>query len=327
MGIWFPNNVHPSNRVDQLASDIEHLQSQIEQDIEQARNYDERAIAYLDKILKARGFKTLDDLIAEAESKLRKEDRDKYCHMKNIVQHLDDDIKLALNVGSGLMGLGAISGLSAAALGLLCCRQLVMVGFRMIAIGLIRLISGQAETGSEILKAAASIFSEVLKGDALVGKAATAFKVLKVFGKVLAILGILIDAETLIWDVEETKQRDQLQKATKELCVSRLQIKMTQKYARVTMFFSSDAKATLDYTNELQELVDSGVMTQAKVNQKVDDKINKWIPKLKQSIDAVTEKSTYDDLKKFDTNRNSWTNEDPDYDCIIDKLKSIKDSN
>ncbi|PFH45683.1 hypothetical protein AMATHDRAFT_8813 [Amanita thiersii Skay4041] len=326
MGIWFPDNTNRGNRVDQLASDIEHLQSQVQQDVDQAKQHDEKAIEFLNKIIKARGFKTLDELVAEAEKKLSKEDRDKYRQMKNDVQNLDDNVKLALNVGSGIMGLGAIAGLSAAALGLLSGRQLVMVGFRMIAIGLLKLISGQVDTGLKILKAAGGIFSKLLKGEAVVGKAATAFRVLKVFGKVLAILGIIIDVGTLIWDViEESKQRDQLRNATKELCVARVQVKMTQNYARATLFFSSDARATLDYANELQELVRDGDMTQERANKKVDDKINKWIPKLKESIDAITDKSTYDDLKKFDSDRTSWTNEDPDYNYIIDKLKNIKD--
>ncbi|PFH45684.1 hypothetical protein AMATHDRAFT_71236 [Amanita thiersii Skay4041] len=328
MGIWFPDNTNRGNRVDQLASDIEHLQSQVKQDVEDAKKHDEKAIAFLNTVLKARGFKTLDDLIAEAEKKLSQEDRDKYRQMKNDVQQLDDNVKLALNVGSGIMGLGAVAGLSAAAIGLLCNRQLVMVGFRMIAVGLVKLIAGETELGLKILKTAASAFSKFLKGEALVGKAATAFRVLKVLGKVLAILGILIDVGTLIWDVvEESKQRDQLRDATKELCVARLQVKMTQNYARATLFFSSDARATLDYANDLQELVKEGDITQKRADEKVDDKINKWIPKLKESIDAITDKSTYDDLKKFDSDRTSWTNEDPDYNYIIDKLKNIKDSN
>ncbi|PFH45677.1 hypothetical protein AMATHDRAFT_8807 [Amanita thiersii Skay4041] len=328
MGIFFPDNINRGNRVDQLASDIEHLQSQIKQDVEDAKKHDEQAIEYLNKIIKARGFKTLDELVAEAEKRLSQEDRDKYREMKNDVQHLDDNVKLALNVGSGVMGLGAICGLSAAAIGLLSSRQLVMIGFRMIAIGLLKLITGELETGLKILKAAGRVFSKLLKGEALVGKAATAFRVFKVLGKVLAILGILVDVGTLVWDViEESKQRDQLRDATKELCVARVQVKMTQAYARATLFFSADARSTLDHANDLQELVKEGDMTQARADKKLEEKINEWIPKLKKNIDAITDQSTYDDLRKFDSERTSWTDEDPGYDYIIDKLKNIQDLN
>ncbi|PFH45678.1 hypothetical protein AMATHDRAFT_71232 [Amanita thiersii Skay4041] len=326
MGIWFPDNINRGNRVDQLAGDIEHFQLQIKQDVEQAKQHDEQAIEYLNKIIKARGFKTLDELVAEAEKKLSPADRDKFRQMKNDVQHLDDNIKLALNVGSGLLGLGAICGLTSAVLGLLSGRQLVMVGFRMIAIGLLKLITGEVETGLKMLEIVKDLFSELLKGEALVGKAATAFRVLKVVGKVLAVLGVIVDVAVLIWDVvEESKQRDQLRDATKELCVSRLQVRMTQNYARATLFFSSDARATFDYANELQELVTDGDITQARANQRVNDWINRWIPKLKQSIDVITDQSTYEDLVDFDNGRTSWTNEDPKYDYIIDKLKNIKD--
>ncbi|PFH45769.1 hypothetical protein AMATHDRAFT_71107 [Amanita thiersii Skay4041] len=232
---------------------------------------------------------------------------------------------MALNVGSGIMGLGAISGLSAQALSLLCNRQLVMVGFRVIAIGVVKLIGGEIDAGLKLLKAAAGVFSKILKGESLVGKAATAFKVLKVVGKVLAVLGVVIDVVTFAIDlIEESKQRDNLREATKELCVARVQMQMTQDYARTTLFFSADARATLDYADTLQELVDDGTITQDAADKKVNDKIDQWIPKLGEGIDGITEKSAYDSLTTFDNSRTSWTNEDPDYNFILNKLQSIE---
>ncbi|PFH45018.1 hypothetical protein AMATHDRAFT_10195 [Amanita thiersii Skay4041] len=326
MGIWFPDNENRGNRVEQLASDIEHFQEQVKQDVEDGKNHDERAIEYLNKLAKERGFKSLDDLIAEAESKLSQEDRDKYREMKNKVQELDDNVKLALTVGSGVMGIGAISGLSAEALGLLCNRQLVMVGFRMIAIGLLKLVAGETEVGLKLLSVAADAFSKILKGESLVGKAATAFKVLKVLGRVLAVLGVIIDVVTFVIDfVEESKQRDTLREATKELCVARVQVQMTKDYSRATLFFSADARATLDYADTLQGLVDDGTITQEKADEKLAEKIDEWIPKLKEAIEGVTEQSAYDSLKTFDDSRTSWTNEDPDYDYILEKIKNIQD--
>ncbi|PFH45681.1 hypothetical protein AMATHDRAFT_8811 [Amanita thiersii Skay4041] len=90
MGIWFPDDVSRGNRVEQLASDIQHLQSKVKQKVEDAKEHDKKAIEYLNKIIKPRGFKTLDELVVEVEKKLSKEDKDNYLQMKNNVQHLDD---------------------------------------------------------------------------------------------------------------------------------------------------------------------------------------------------------------------------------------------
>ncbi|PFH48508.1 hypothetical protein AMATHDRAFT_5759 [Amanita thiersii Skay4041] len=327
MGIFFPDNDDRGKRAEQLASDIEHLQSQIKEDVEASKKHDEKTIEYLEKVLKARGFKTLNDLIAEGEGKLSKEDREKYSQMKDAVQNLDDGVTLALNVGSGIAGLGAISELSAQSLSLLLNHQLVMIGYRMMAIGFVKLISGEAAAGFKILKAAGGVFSKILKGEGLAGKAATTFRVLKIAGKVLAIVGIVIDIATLAWDaIEESKKRTQLQNAIKELCVSRLQVNKVQEYTRASLFFSSDAKSTADIAVDYEEDVKDGSMTRAKANEKLNKKIDKWIPELKKEIDKITEKSAYDDLTKFDTDRSSWSNEDPDFKNITDKLKDVKDS-
>ncbi|PFH46611.1 hypothetical protein AMATHDRAFT_7591 [Amanita thiersii Skay4041] len=202
---------------------------------------------------------------------------------------------------------------------------MVMVGFRMIAVGLVTLITGEAGLGLKILKTAASVFSKLFKGEALVRKAATAFRVSKVMVRVLAVLGTVTDHEVPSWDIiEESKQCEQLGDAIKELCVARLQVKMTQNYSRTTLFFSADARATLDYANDLQDLVEEKDITQKKADEKVDDRINKWIPRLKESIDAITDESTYDDLKKLDSEHGiSCTDEDSDYNYIIDKLKNL----
>ncbi|PFH45680.1 hypothetical protein AMATHDRAFT_8810 [Amanita thiersii Skay4041] len=82
-----------------------------------------------------------------------------------------------------------------------------MVGFRMIAIGLVKLISGQIEIGLKPLTAASAGLTKILKGENLVGKSATAFTVAKVLGMTLTILGVIVDIRTVVWDVvEESKQ-------------------------------------------------------------------------------------------------------------------------
>ncbi|PFH49013.1 hypothetical protein AMATHDRAFT_5265 [Amanita thiersii Skay4041] len=207
---------------------------------------------------------------------------------------------------------------------LLFQRQLVFVAFRAIAVGLFKLITGQATAGLAILRGARNVFKSVVHGQVNVGKAATAFKVLKTLGKFLSVLGIIIDTATLVFDlVDGAKQRAQLQEATKELCVARFQVKKTQQYTRVMLFFASDAKATLDYRETLQQLVRERVITQQHADTQVKRKIDEWIPKLKTSIDSVKDQEIYNDLRTFDNSRQAWTNEDPSQTYIQEKIGEI----
>ncbi|PFH47273.1 hypothetical protein AMATHDRAFT_43051 [Amanita thiersii Skay4041] len=303
------DNRNRGRRVEQLVNDIENLQQAIKEAVADARKHDNKSIEFLNKVARERGFQTLDEYIADSISKLTPEDKERYRKMKEELERKDEGVDISLKVGAGMTGVGIIS----VSLSLFFQRQLVFVAFRAIAVGLLKLITGQATAGLAILRGARNIFKSVVNGQATVGKAATAFKALKTLGKFLSILGIIIETATLVFDlVDGAKQRAQLQQATKELCVARFQVKKTQQYTR----------ATLD---TLQKLVADGTITQAKANELVKKKIDEWIPNLKKSIDSIKDKEIYDGLKKFDTDRQAWTNEDPSYDYIQAEIKKIND--
>ncbi|KAF8645669.1 hypothetical protein AX16_007652, partial [Volvariella volvacea WC 439] len=66
MGILYPDNQNRANRVNQLASDIAQLQTQVKETVEDAKLQDSRAVEILDKIAKSRGYRTLDEYVAWA---------------------------------------------------------------------------------------------------------------------------------------------------------------------------------------------------------------------------------------------------------------------
>lgn len=66
--------------------------------------------------------------------------------------------------------------------------------------------------GVDILRAASRILGSVIKGEHLTGKVASAFKVLKVAGKILAALGFAFEAINLIYEaIDGAHQREQFQ--------------------------------------------------------------------------------------------------------------------
>ncbi|PFH49432.1 hypothetical protein AMATHDRAFT_4886 [Amanita thiersii Skay4041] len=331
-GVFLDNN-NRGDRADQLASDVQHLQEQIRQSVSDAKNHDERAVVYLNEVIKARGFKTLDDFIKEAEKKLSEEQREEYHKLKKEVEDLDDDVKLAFTIGSGLYFFGATLKLSATILRMFLQRQLLVIGIRTISMGLLRLLSGDLPAGLKFIRAASKMLSRFFRGGRVVGRAATAFRRLKVFGKALCVAGILIDVVTFAIDFsQEKKQRDGLQAAIKELCIARFEVKKIQMHASVVVTYSSDARATLDYAATMQDLVKQGLLTQEVVDAQVNKKLDQWItsgveidgkklPSMKEELDAITDAKVYETLDKFDKDRSAWLNEDPGLKYIVDELE------
>ncbi|KAF8650928.1 hypothetical protein AX16_005026 [Volvariella volvacea WC 439] len=313
MGILYPDNQNRANRVNQLASDIAQLQTQVKETVEDAKVQDQRAVAILDKIAKERGYRTLDEYVAWAESQLSAEDKERYQNMKKELDKQDEALDLSMKVATGIAGIGFITGLSAVIVSTIFQRRLITVTFQAVAVGLVRILAGDLSKGASLMAAAGRILKSVFKGEALAGKVATVFKVLKIAGEVLSVLGIALDAILLIYEaIDGAKQREQFQQAIKELCIRRLTTKKIQQYVRVTLQFASDAKAVADYAETLQELVKEGDMTQARADEKVRAKMGELAPKVTAAIDAIDDQSIWNMLNEQDKNSNiAWTNEDP----------------
>ncbi|KAF8624738.1 hypothetical protein AX17_007069 [Amanita inopinata Kibby_2008] len=136
------DNQNRANRVNQLASDIAQLQTQVKETVADAKTQDERAVKILEKIAQERGYKTLDDYIAEVEKQLSPEDQQKYQDMKKELDNKDEVIDLSTTVATGIAGIGFASGLAAIAVSALFICNLITVSLQAIGIGLVKVISG-----------------------------------------------------------------------------------------------------------------------------------------------------------------------------------------
>ncbi|KAF8881849.1 hypothetical protein CPB84DRAFT_1827986 [Gymnopilus junonius] len=319
MGVLFPDNVNRANRVNQLASDIAQLQSQIKEAVEDARTQDERALEILDRLSKKLGFETLDEFLQGAQDMLTPEDRAKYLELKREFENQDLSVDISLKVGTGIAVIGFLSGRTATAISVLFSRSLIVVSFRAIGIGLVKILSASVSEGVGLIRSGMNILRATLKGKALAGKVARVARGLRVAGKVLLYLGFAFDLITIIYDaIGGDRQRDEFRAATKELCVRRFTVKEIQQYSRIALSFESDAKAIIDLADSLQELVDEGLIDQAAANKKVAEKMEDLEPKLSSAIDAVDDTTIWEMLAIQDAESQiAWTDEDPNLSEIL----------
>jgi predicted transcriptional regulator len=102
------DNVPRANRVQQLASDIARIQSQIKEEIEDGRIQDEKAIKVLGEIAKKSGYQTLEEYEAAAFKLLTPEEREKMDKMKKEVTALDENMGISHTVFRGLIAVGVL---------------------------------------------------------------------------------------------------------------------------------------------------------------------------------------------------------------------------
>ncbi|PFH45685.1 hypothetical protein AMATHDRAFT_8815 [Amanita thiersii Skay4041] len=307
----YPDNKNRANRVTQLSGDITHLQTEIEQNIKDAEAHDKQALEVLDKFAKKKGYNTLDEFLKNAEKQLTDDDRKRYQEMKTHFEKKDARLDLALKSSLGLVGTGVSTSMSG--LSTLLKGSLLRVSLQAIGVGIVQVLTGQFTEGVALLRAAGNIISTAYKGELVTGKAATALKFLGYAGKVLSVLGLVLDAVILIYDaVDGARQRTEFQKAIKELCARRLSTKKIREYVRITLSYSGDARAAIDYAQTLQEdLVDKGEMSQSDADAKVQKKLDALQPKISKEMETITDDSTYKALQEQDTKTSAWTNEDP----------------
>ncbi|PFH49019.1 hypothetical protein AMATHDRAFT_41834 [Amanita thiersii Skay4041] len=344
MSHLYPDNKNRANRTDQLKDDIIALQSQIEQNLSDVEGHDKASLKFIEGIARKEGFKTVEEYLADAENNLTEEDKKTYEEMRKHFEKKDDRLDLAIKSDLGLIKKGVRVGIKgrdpflmikyhslltriiATSLSALLKGSLLRVTLQAIGVGLLRVISGQVKEGTSLLRAAGNILTSAYKGKLVTGRVATALKVLKVAGKVLKILGLVLDGITFIYEVVDgAKQRSEFQEAIKELCARRLTTKKIQEYAHISLSYSSDVQAMFSYDKSLQDEVDSGTFAQAKANEKVAKKLNELDPKISGEMNKIDDESVYKELKEQDMKRKAWTNEDPSLAEIQKMIEGMKE--
>ncbi|KAF8639176.1 hypothetical protein AX17_001663 [Amanita inopinata Kibby_2008] len=234
------------------------------------------------------------------------------------------NLDVTMQSAMGLVAIGIDTGLTATAVSALFRRTMLKISFQATGRGLIEIITesnsaGNFTLGADILHLAKRVIEATLAEETLTGKFATVFKILKTAGEILSLFGLALDGIAIIYEaIDGANQREEFRKAIIDLCVRRFSTKKIQQLTQTTLSFSSDARATLNYAQSLEELVDEGNLSQDAANEK----IRKSLSDVEMKLTEADDDSVYDTLQKQDKLNGAWTNEDPS----LQEIKNIIDS-
>ncbi|KAG9218111.1 hypothetical protein CCMSSC00406_0010132 [Pleurotus cornucopiae] len=337
-GVFYPDNVPRRDRALQLQNDISLLQNNVKEARDAMDKEDQRMVPYLNQILKNHNMSTFDELQAKLNAALTPEQKQMYTDMLANSAKLTGQTDVALMAMSGILFTSGVVAKTIDIANFLRACNLVTV-IRAYARAFITLVTEGTEAGARAFRLVSTLIrwgEETLAETSQVAKyAGTASR----FLKVLAIVGIFADGFILAFDVSESasdlsgfadaemiiqfyeqkKQKDELDKAIRELYVSRIIAKM---YGSMCDAIKTQDGMMLSY---LILVGDDGTIDPD--DQRAADKIaGKLVDYVKQDWSAITTNSSLDLLVVLDKQRGSWTTDDPSYqdalDDAEDKLKA-----
>ncbi|KAJ7898271.1 hypothetical protein B0H14DRAFT_2675416 [Mycena olivaceomarginata] len=314
MGIIYPDNQNRVNRVQQLATNISQLQSNIQQYVDGIHMQDNRTLPMLDRISERAGFPTLEAFLKDARNQMTPEQREKYEEMKTGLEGRDSYVDVALKVGNGVFAIGVAVKFGGPLMIKLFTSTLMQLCFVAIARGTILVISGSVDQGVHLIRAGARgvrYVSDVSKVGETVSKA---LRYVKIASKVLLAVGLLIDGVLLVWELIEGKeQKEKLQAAIVELVSRRFTVKMLERSAWVSQLMASDAKSLVELQDDLDQDIQDGEITKEKAQKKMEKKAQRVIDQLQESMaEHVTGEIVWQALSDQDRMSGvAWTEDDP----------------
>ncbi|KAL4262791.1 hypothetical protein AB1N83_006505 [Pleurotus pulmonarius] len=309
--VFYPDNVPRRDRALQLQNDISLLQNNVKEARDAMDKEDQRMIPYLNQILKNHNMSTFDELQAKLNAALTPEQKQMYTDMLANSAKLTGQTDVALMAMSGILFTSGVVAKTIDIANFLRACNLVTV-IRSYARAFITLVTEGTEAGARAFRLVSTLIrwgEETLAETSQVAKyAGTASR----FLKVLAIVGIFADGFILAFDFyEQRKQKDELDKAIRELYVSRIIAKM---YGSMCNAVKTQDGMMLSY---LILVGDDGTIDPD--DQRAADKIaGKLVDFVKQDWSAITTNSSLDLLVVLDKQRGSWTTDDPSYQDALD---------
>lgn len=212
MGIIYPENAKRADRVQQLATNIGSMQSEVNGSLDRVDTASDHQAAEVNEILKMENFASIDDLIKALSALLTPEQLAAYNEQ---VQHIKDqdkttskilDSSLLVSFIAGAIGLGAapvarVLGTGALAAG----ADLFSRGFRAMLAG--------DEAGVAMMAGAFRTCRALSVGGEVSETAARVTRFVRTASAVLFILGVVLEGIIVIYEVVEgAQQKTELQK-------------------------------------------------------------------------------------------------------------------
>ncbi|KAJ8501853.1 hypothetical protein ONZ45_g12005 [Pleurotus djamor] len=341
--VFYPDNVPRRDRALQLQNDITMLQNSAREAKAAMDKEDARMVPYINQILKNHNMATFDELQKKLEDALTDEQKAQYKSMLDNAQKLTSKDDVALMAMSGILFTSGIVAKGTIDIGNFLRAVNVVTVVRSYARAFITLVTEGVEAGARAFRVVATAFrwaegmqyiniyilnfwftyailattlsETLLETSTLARYASNAGR----FLKVLSIIGIFADGFILAFDFfEQKKQRDELDKAIRELYVSRIIAKV---YAQMCDAVKTQDGLMLGY---LILVGDDGTISPD--DQRAADKIaGKFVDFVKADWSSINTSSALDLLVVLDKQRDSWVTDDPTYqDAINDANNQMK---
>ncbi|KAF7429004.1 hypothetical protein PC9H_008242 [Pleurotus ostreatus] len=336
--VFFPDNVSRRDRALQLQDDIVSLQKSAIKLKDAMDKQDDRMVPYINEYLEKNGMASFSELQDKLAAALTPEQQKQYQDLVDNSAKAEKDNKIAIiAITTIALSSGIIAGSIKTAI-LLRAASLMEV-LRAYARAFVTLVTEGVEAGLRAFNLAA-IAARWVEGqhvlthheinltaswdtesvaeatEQVAGYAANASRYLGF----LSIVGILSDGFILVYTYfSEKEQKEELQKAIKELYVSRIVAKV---FAQMCDAINTESGLMLSY----MILVGDSTKTTSEDQQAADKIADGWVQHVKDAWSEITTTSSLDLLILLDKQRGSWLNDDPSYQDAIaaadDKIKA-----
>ncbi|KDQ28479.1 hypothetical protein PLEOSDRAFT_1084197 [Pleurotus ostreatus PC15] len=323
--VFFPDNVSRRDRALQLQDDIVSLQKSAIKLKDAMDKQDDRMVPYINEYLEKNGMTSFSELQDKLAAALTPEQQKQYQDLVDNSAKAEKDNKIAIiAITTIALSSGIIAGSIKTAI-LLRAASLMEV-LRAYARAFVTLVTEGVEAGLRAFNLAAiaarwveapwDIESVAEATEQVAGYAANASRYLGF----LSIVGILSDGFILVYTYfSEKEQKEELQKAIKELYVSRIVAKV---FAQMCDAINTESGLMLSY----MILVGDSTKTTSEDQQAADKIADGWVQHVKDAWSEITTTSSLDLIILLDKQRGSWLNDDPSYQDAIaaadDKIKA-----
>ncbi|RYO92487.1 hypothetical protein DL766_007900 [Monosporascus sp. MC13-8B] len=313
MGIIYPDNQNRANRVQQLAVNIGSIQSEANDSLDRVDTAIKHQLKTVDDILKLEGFTSVEQLNAKIQGMMTPEQRATYEEQVKHIRNQNEITDKILEASTAVSFIAGVTGLAAAPVARILSTGALAAGADLFGRGFRAMLNGE-EAGLAMMRAAFRTFRALRIGGEVSETAAKVARLVRTAAAVLSILGVVLDGIVLIYSaIEGAKQKDELQKAIRELCARRFQTKQLEDQLFATETYCSQVSAFLITYNVLKQQGQS----EASIKIIMDALLKNVVENLTQDLAKITEDKIWGQVGDIDKQSNvAWTDDDPSHEWV-----------
>jgi len=308
--LFYPDNRNRARRLQELINDTVHYQLSIKETSDLMDQKEAAILPILQELEKRDGITDFDQLFQIALKDLTEKEKEVY--QKMLDEANEQKLPVSAIFGTLFNVLRKVGSFGNKAKYIeLAASGALMLGVRLYAIG-IRTLFTDFNEGIRIIRATSTIIKAFheLQIAGRVGKVAGfVFRSTQLLFALDCVFGVII---SIVVAVQGDQQRVELQNKIRDISVYRLAMKFNQYQMRVI------GRLQGEFHIYLRTVHDYGDVDFV-------HKIAEYLGSDMDSMEDFTYDSLYEGLKNMDSQRNSWTNEDPSKDYVLSQVSTLDD--